>query len=111
MEADMIHAAADAFEGVGLEGFEPSEGTMLVRMDDPATKTKGGVIIPDRAQESRATGVVVCCPPNCLYEGRRVLIVKYAGDSVSFLGDENLRLVRYWPAEDNEVLGSWKLGC
>ncbi len=83
----------------------PLADRILVRRveSETKTKTKGGIIIPDTAQEKPAEGVVVATGPGkvrddgsrrepSLKTGDRVLFGKYNGTEIKIDGEEHLIL-------------------
>jgi chaperonin GroES len=83
---------------------------VLVKRVQSDTKTKGGIIIPDTAQEKPAEGMVVAVGPGAVRDdgsrrelllktGDRILFGKYAGTEVVIDGDEHLIL------RETDVLG------
>ena len=65
--------------------FRPLHDRVVVRRIDAEQKTKGGIIIPDTAQEKPVEGEIIAAGPGTLTEQgtRRALDVK-AGDRVLF---------------------------
>jgi len=83
---------------------------VLVARIEPELKTKGGIIIPDTAQEKPIEAKVLAVgqgkigddgkiTPLALKEGDRVLIHKYAGTELKIDGQEVLML------REEDVLG------
>ena len=65
--------------------FRPLHDRVVVRRIDADQKTKGGIIIPDTAQEKPQEGEVVSVGPGALNEkGERVALDLKAGDRVLF---------------------------
>ncbi len=65
--------------------FRPLHDRVVVRRIDADQKTKGGIIIPDTAQEKPQEGEVVSVGPGALNEkGERVALDLRAGDRVLF---------------------------
>jgi chaperonin GroES len=69
-----------------------------VRLEKSETKSSGGIIIPDTAQEKTQIGVVTAVGPGTEKEkitvtvGQKVLYDKYAGSPVKLDGEEHLIL-------------------
>lgn len=81
--------------------FRPLHDRVLVRRIEADTKTAGGIIIPDSAQEKPSEGEVIAVGDGARDEdgeripmdvkvGDRVLFGKYAGQTVKVEGDELL---------------------
>ena len=88
----------------------PMFDKVLVQRITPEEKTKGGIIIPDTAQEKPIEAKVIAVgqgkigddgkvQPLALKEGDRVLIHKYAGTELKIDGQEVLML------REEDVLG------
>ena len=75
--------------------IQPLNGNVLLRPMEPATKTSGGLYLPETAREAPAEGVIQALPPGDGAEvtiGDRVLYKRFAGEEITF-GGEKLRLV------------------
>jgi len=81
--------------------FRPLHDRVVVRRIDADQKTKGGIIIPDTAQEKPQEGEVVSVGPGALNEkgervaldlkpGDRVLFGKWSGTEVKIDGEDLL---------------------
>ncbi len=81
--------------------FRPLHDRVLVRRLDQETRTAGGVIIPDTAQEKPMEGEVVAAgsgaraedgsiTPMDVKKGDRILFGKWSGTEVKIDGDELL---------------------
>lgn len=79
--------------------FRPLHDRVLVRRIEADTKTAGGIIIPDSAQEKPSEGEVIAVGDGARDEdgeripmdvkvGDRVLFGKYAGQTVKVDGEE-----------------------
>ena len=90
--------------------FRPLHDRVAVKRVDEDTKTKGGIIIPETAQEKPQEGEVVAVGPGTRDEdgerieldvkvGDRILFGKWSGTEVKIDGDEYLIL------KENEILG------
>jgi len=67
--------------------FVPMNGRVLVIPPAPEEVSKGGIIIPDSAQEEEMIGQVDCvCAESDLTPGDFVVYGKYAGSEVAFDG-------------------------
>ncbi len=65
--------------------FRPLHDRVVVRRVDEDTKTAGGIIIPDTAQEKPMQGEVVAVGPGARDEdGERITLDVQAGDIVLF---------------------------
>jgi len=81
--------------------FRPLHDRVVVRRITAEEKTKGGIIIPDTAQEKPQEGEVIAVGPGArdesgklipidLSEGNRVLFGKWSGTEVKLDGEELL---------------------
>ena len=81
--------------------FRPLHDRVVVRRIDADEKTKGGIIIPDTAQEKPQEGEVVSVGPGALNDkgervplelrqGDRVLFGKWSGTEVRIEGEDLL---------------------
>lgn len=81
--------------------FRPLHDRVLVRRVDEDTKTAGGIIIPDTAQEKPSEGEIVSVGPGARGEdgsiqaldvnkGDRVLFGKWSGTEIRVDGEELL---------------------
>ena len=79
--------------------FRPLHDRVVVRRIDAEQKTKGGIIIPDTAQEKPVEGEVIAAGPGTLTEqgtlraldvkaGDRVLFGKWSGTEVKIDGED-----------------------
>jgi len=79
--------------------FRPLQDRVLVRRLDDETKTAGGIIIPDTAQEKPTEGEVLSVGPGARDEhgalvpldvqvGDRILFGKWSGTEVTIDGEE-----------------------
>lgn len=93
-----------------MASVRPLGDRVLVKRVNSETKTKGGIIIPDTAQEKPAEATVVAVGPGAVREdgsrrelmlkaGDRVLFGKYTGTDVVIDGEEHLIL------RESDVLG------
>ena len=74
---------------------KPLTDRVLVKLEKSETKTTGGIIIPDTAQEKTQIGVVVAVGDDKdikVKAGDKVMYDKYAGTQVKIEGDEHLIL-------------------
>jgi len=104
-----------------LESFTPLRGGVLVKRLDGNAVTKGGIIIPDTAQEKPQTGIVVSVGkgerdsngnliPNEVAVGDKVLFSKWGGTEIKLDGNDYLLM------KQSDILGvdysnSEILGC
>ncbi len=90
--------------------FRPLHDRILVRRIESDTKTKGGIIIPDTAQEKPQEGEVIAVgsgvrdehgklTPLDVKAGDRILFAKWGGTEVKIDGEELLIL------KESDVLG------
>jgi len=90
--------------------FRPLHDRVVVRRVDAEEKTKGGIIIPDTAQEKPMEGEVVAAGPGARGEdgtlhpldvkvGDRVLFGKWAGTEVKIDGDDLIIM------KESDILG------
>ena len=93
-----------------MTSVRPLGDRILVKRVSGETKTRGGIIIPDTAQEKPAEALVVAVGPGAVRDdgsrrelllkaGDRVLFGKYSGTEVVLDGDEHLIL------RESDVLG------
>ena len=80
---------------------KPLGSNVLVKVQESETKTAGGIIIPQTAQEKTQTGVVVAVgagtkndkgvlEPIPLSEGQKIMYDKYAGTQIKIDGTDHL---------------------
>jgi chaperonin GroES len=90
--------------------FRPLHDRIVVRRIEAEEKTKGGVIIPDTAQEKPMQGEVIAVGPGArdeqgkvvpldVKEGDRILFGKWSGTEVKIDGDELLIM------KESDVMG------
>jgi chaperonin GroES len=79
--------------------LRPLQDRVLIRRVEPETKTPGGIIIPDSAQEKPSQGQVLAVGPGGrdeagklipidLQVGDRVLFGKWSGNEIKVEGEE-----------------------
>lgn len=84
-----------------MPSFRPLHDRILLRRVTPEEKTRGGIIIPDTAQEKPVEGKVVSTGPGARNEqgqivpldvqpGDRVLFGKWSGTEVKINGEDLL---------------------
>ncbi|MDR0639090.1 MAG: co-chaperone GroES [Spirochaetaceae bacterium] len=77
---------------------KPLADRVIVKLEKSETKSSGGIIIPDTAQEKTQTGVVTAVGPGTEKEkitvsvGQKVLYDKYAGNQIKLDGEDHLIL-------------------
>ncbi|MDR1957052.1 MAG: co-chaperone GroES [Treponema sp.] len=75
---------------------KPLADRVMVKLEKNETKTAGGIIIPDTAQEKTQTGLVVEIGDDSevikVKAGQKVLYDKYAGTQIKIDGVEHLIL-------------------
>ena len=90
--------------------FRPMHDRVLVRRMDEDSKTAGGIIIPDSAQEKPSQGVIVAVGTGLRTEDGKitpldvkpkdkVLFGKWSGDEVTINGEELLIM------KESDILG------
>ena len=90
--------------------FRPLHDRVVVRRVEADTKTAGGIIIPDSAQEKPAEGEIVSCGtgardetgklvPMDVKQGDRVLFGKWSGTEVK-IGGEDLLIMK-----ESDIMG------
>ncbi len=96
-----------------MSKFRPLHDRLLVRRLEPEDRTKGGIFIPDSAQEKPVEGKVIAVGSGRVLEdgsiqklgvqkGDRVLFGRYAGTEIEFNGTEHTIL------REDEVLGLYE---
>ena len=74
--------------------LQPIGDRILLKVEAAETKTAGGLIIPDTAQEKMQTGKVVAVGDDKdaikVKKGDRVMFDKYAGTNVKIDGEDHL---------------------
>ena len=81
--------------------LNPLGDRVIVKPSDPEEKTKGGIILPDTAQEKPIEGTIVAAGPGKTTDegkvvklgvkvGDKVLYGKYSGTEVTVNGEEYL---------------------
>jgi chaperonin GroES len=77
---------------------KPLADRVIVKLEKSETKSSGGIIIPDTAQEKTQTGTVTAVGPGTEKEkitvsaGQKVLYDKYAGTQIKLDGEDHLIL-------------------
>ena len=75
---------------------KPLADRIIVKLEKSETKSAGGIIIPDTAQEKTQQGVVVDVGDDKdvikVSPGQKVLYDKYAGTQIKIDGEEHLIL-------------------
>ena len=90
--------------------FRPLHDRVVVRRIEEDTKTKGGIIIPDSAQEKPSQGEIVAAGPGARDDngvlvaldvkvGDRVLFGKWSGSEIKIDGKELLVM------KESDILG------
>jgi chaperonin GroES len=74
----------------------PFGARLIVRRDEPAGKSRGGIILPDIAKEKMTTGKILSVGDvqnkSLLKEGATVLFRHYAGNDINFNDEELLAI-------------------
>jgi len=75
---------------------KPLADRVIVKLEKSETKSAGGIIIPDTAQEKTQIGVVIAVGDDKeaikVKAGNKVMYDKYAGTQVKVNGEEHLIL-------------------
>ncbi|HON13868.1 MAG TPA: co-chaperone GroES [Treponema sp.] len=75
---------------------KPLDDRVMVKLEKTESKTAGGIIIPDTAQEKTQTGIVTAIGDNKdiikVSVGQKVMYDKYAGTQIKVDGVEYLIL-------------------
>jgi len=73
---------------------KPLSDRVLIKVQESETKTAGGIIIPETAQEKTQTGLVVAVGDDKdvikVKEGQKVMYDKYAGTQIKIDGADHL---------------------
>ncbi|MDR3249171.1 MAG: co-chaperone GroES [Treponema sp.] len=73
---------------------KPLADRVIVKLEKSETKSAGGIIIPDTAQEKTQSGVVVAIGDDKevikVKPGDKILYDKYAGTQIKIDGDDHL---------------------
>jgi chaperonin GroES len=73
---------------------KPLSDRVLIKVQESETKTAGGIIIPQTAQEKTQTGVVIAVGTDKdvikVKDGDKVMYDKYAGTQIKIDGAEHL---------------------
>ena len=75
--------------------IKPLGDRILVKVNPPETRTKGGIILPDTAQEKTQNGTVIAIGDSDQIKvkvGDKVMYDKYAGTSIKIDDEEHLIL-------------------
>jgi chaperonin GroES len=78
--------------------LKPLADRVLIKLEKSETKTAGGIIIPDNAQEKAQKGTVIEVGPGTekdpitVKSGQKVMYDKYAGTQIKIDGEEHLIL-------------------
>lgn len=96
----------------GSEKLQPLLDRVLVERFVPETKTKGGIMIPEKAQAKINSGTVVAVGtggrgengqtiPVTVKTGDKVLLPEYGGQKIEIDSKE------YYIFRDSDILGKW----
>ena len=76
--------------------IKPLGDRVLLKIEQEEEKTKGGLFIPETAQEKTQSGVVVAVGDDeesiSVKEGQKVMYDKYAGTTLTIDGEDHLIL-------------------
>jgi chaperonin GroES len=78
--------------------IKPLADRVLILVEEAETKSAGGLLIPDTAQQKTQKGTVVACGPGTEKEkmtvsaGQKVMYDKYAGTQLEIDGKDHLIL-------------------
>ncbi|MCX8059521.1 MAG: co-chaperone GroES [Spirochaetes bacterium] len=75
--------------------IKPIGDRILIKVNPPETRTKGGIILPDTAQEKTQNGTVVAIGDSDQIKvkvGDKVMYDKYAGTSIKIDDEDHLIL-------------------
>lgn len=66
--------------------------TLLIKRDEPETKTAGGIFIPDALISKRNTGTVVMLGDTAdkKFKGKHVMFQSVAGEAMDYEGEAHL---------------------
>lgn len=81
--------------------LKPLADRVLLKVEESESKTKGGIILPDNAQEKPQQGKIIAVgkgkimddgtvAPMAVKEGDKVLFGKYSGNEVNHKGEDYL---------------------
>lgn len=90
--------------------FRPLEDRVLIKMIESENKTKGGLHLPEVAQETPSTGIVIAVGPGKrlssgkmittkIIAGDRVVFAKFSGTEIHVMGEKHLVI------RESELLG------
>jgi chaperonin GroES len=96
---------------LNFKRFTPFANRVLIRRAETITKTKGGILLPEKSQEECQFGEVVQAGPGLTLTngtlrsvgvkvGQTVLLPMYAGVKLK-MADEK----EYWVYRDDDILG------
>lgn len=98
--------------------IEPAGHRVLIRCNKPETKTAGGIIIPDSAQDKHQdVGVIIAIGPTAfegglggqdawgLVEGDEVIFMKHGGKAVDFPGFDESTYGYLKIINDEDIVG------
>jgi chaperonin GroES len=97
---------------LAFKKLRPLLNRVLIKKAEPLTKTKGGIIMPEKSGEQLNFGVVIAVGPGkymengtlrpvFVKEGDTVLLPEYGGSKVT-LGDN----VDYFVYRDDDIMGT-----
>lgn len=97
---------------IAFKKLRPLMNRVLVKKAEPLTKTRGGILLPEKNQDQLNFGVVVAVGPGrhmengqlrqvLVKEGDTVLLPEYGGSKV-VLGDEQ----EYYVYRDDDIVGT-----
>ena len=97
---------------IAFKKLRPLFNRVLIKKAEPITKTKGGILLPEKQSEQLNYGIVMAVGPGrymengqlrpCFVkEGDTVLLPEYGGSKVT-LGDEQ----EYYLYRDDDIMGT-----
>lgn len=98
-----------AHDIAALTTFRPIGDLIIIKRDEASNRTKGGLYIPEQAQEQLCTGYVVAVGDGNWHKGERVPVDIKTGDHVLFSKHANLRTkingVEYLTLHEPDIVG------
>lgn len=98
-------------ENFGVDDFIPCHGTILVVMPPQATKTKGGIDLPESARQDHYFARVACVPidpidPDCPVEPGDWVFFRIGCQKSLKLSDRtDVAVIQYCQGPESDILG------